>query len=102
MAADLTATRDRLIEKGLNADYKVFNMIGAVLAIIGLALFGMALMGDGSHRAWQTFHVNWVFWTGLTGGSIAITAVHGRQIRDDLRDGLGASLEVLEQRVDRR
>jgi hypothetical protein len=76
MAADLTAMRDRLIEKGLNADYKAFNMIGAVLAIIGLALFGMALSGEGSHRAWQTFHVNWVFWTGLTGGSIAITAVH--------------------------
>lgn len=76
MAADLTATRDRLIEKGLNADYKAFTMIGAVLAVAGLALFGMALSGEGSHRAWQTFHVNWVFWTGLTGGSIAITAVH--------------------------
>lgn len=76
MAADLMAIRDRLVEKSLNADYKNFTMIGAGLAVVGLALFVMALMGEGSHRAWQTFHVNWVFWTGLTGGSIAITAVH--------------------------
>ncbi len=76
MAADLLAIRDRLVEKSLTADYKNFTMIGAGLAVVGLALFAMALMGEGSHRAWQTFHVNWVFWTGLTGGSIAITAVH--------------------------
>jgi hypothetical protein len=76
MAADMTAIRDRLIDKGLNADYKLFTTIGAGLAVVGVALFVMALMGEGSHRAWQTFHVNWVFWTGLTGGSIAITAVH--------------------------
>lgn len=76
MAADLMAIRDRLVEKSLTADYKNFTMIGAGLAVVGLALFVMALLGEGSHRAWQTFHVNWVFWTGLTGGSIAITAVH--------------------------
>ncbi|MEI2720699.1 MAG: hypothetical protein V9E87_11255 [Gemmatimonadales bacterium] len=76
MAADLMAIRDRLVEKSLTADYKNFTIIGAGLAVVGLALFVMALLGEGSHRAWQTFHVNWVFWTGLTGGSIAITAVH--------------------------
>ncbi len=76
MAADMTAIRDRLIDKGLNADYKRFTIVGAGLAVVGVVLFVLALMGDGSHRAWQTFHVNWVFWTGLTGGSIAITAVH--------------------------
>lgn len=76
MAADLMAIRDRLVEKSLTANYKNFTTIGAGLAVVGLALFVMALMGEGSHRAWQTFHVNWVFWTGLTGGSIAITAVH--------------------------
>ena len=76
MAADLMAIRDRLVEKSLTADYKNFTIIGAGLAVVVLALFVMALLGEGSHRAWQTFHVNWVFWTGLTGGSIAITAVH--------------------------
>ncbi len=76
MAADMTAVRDRLVEKGLNANFKPFAMVGAVLAVAGIALFVMALMGEGAHRAWQTFHVNWIFWTGLTGGSIAITAVH--------------------------
>jgi len=30
----------------------------------------------GNGRAWQAFHVNWLFFTGLTFGSIAITSVH--------------------------
>jgi hypothetical protein len=66
---------DRLAEKSVAGNWKVFTPIGAVLAVAGAALFVLALLGDGSHRAWQTFHVNWVFWTGLTAGSISITAV---------------------------
>ena len=46
--------------------------------ILFLALFVFSLLGDNKHRAWQTFHVNWVFFTGLTFGSIVITAVHNQ------------------------
>ena len=76
MATDFAQVRDRLTEKSVTGNYRSFVMIGSILAAVGIALFAMALSGDGSHRAWQTFHVNWLFFTGLTGGSIAITAVH--------------------------
>jgi hypothetical protein len=73
---DLTTAADRLAEKSVRGTWAPFIPAGAVLAVAGLALFGLALAGEGAHRAWQAFHVNWVFWTGLTGGSIALTAVH--------------------------
>lgn len=73
---DVAAVRARLAEKSVGGNYGIFVPIGAVLGGIGLVLFVLALLGDGSHRAWQTFHVNWLFWTGLTAGSIAITAVY--------------------------
>lgn len=76
MAADLAAVRDRLAAKSVAGQYGTFVTAGAALAAVGIALFVMALLGDGSHRAWQTFHVNWIFWTGITGGSLALTAVY--------------------------
>lgn len=72
---DMAAIEERLAEKSVNANYALFTPLGGGLAVVGLALFVLALLGDGSHRAWQTFHVNWVFWTGLTAGSISLTAV---------------------------
>lgn len=76
MAMDFAATRDRLAEKSVNGNFSPFVMGGAVIAVVGVALFGMALMGEGSHRAWQSFQVNWVYFTGLCAGSICLTAVH--------------------------
>jgi hypothetical protein len=73
---DLAAVHERLAERSVTGNYGIFMPIGAVLGGLGLILFVLALIGDGSHRAWQTFHVNWLFWTGLTAGSIAITAVY--------------------------
>jgi hypothetical protein len=73
---DATAVADRLAAKSLAGNYRIFTPVGAVLALLGGALFVMALLGEGSHRAWHTFHVNWVFWMGLCAGSMAITAVY--------------------------
>jgi hypothetical protein len=72
----MAAVRDRLAEKSVNANYGTFFTGGLVLAVIGAALFVLSLAGAGSHRAWHAFQVNWLFWTGITAGSIAITAVH--------------------------
>ena len=76
MTTDYAAVRARLAEKSVAGSYRPFLLAGAVFAIAGIAVFAVALMGGDSHRAWQAFHVNWLFWTSLTGGSLAITAVH--------------------------
>lgn len=77
MSFDANAIRARLVEKSVNSDYRAFFVGGLVLAIAGAALFLLSANGAGMHhRAWHAFHVNWIFWTGITCGSIAITAVH--------------------------
>ncbi len=76
MSSDTVALRDRLVEKSVTSNYGTLVMAGGGIAVVGLALFAMALLGAGSHRAWQAFHVNWIFFTGLMFGSMVITSVH--------------------------
>ena len=38
---------------------------GRRLAVLGLILFVIALAGGSADRAWQLFHVNWLYFTGL-------------------------------------
>jgi hypothetical protein len=77
MSFDAEAVRSRLVQVSVKADYRSFFVGGLVLAIAGAALFAFAAIGDDTHhRAWHAFHVNWIFWTGICCGSIAITAVH--------------------------
>ena len=76
MSFDPPSLRDRLVEKSITSDYGTFVTAGAGIALVGLVLFVRSLAGVGGHRAWQAFHVNWLFFTGLTFGSIAITSVH--------------------------
>ena len=66
MATEFAAVRARLAEKSVIGEYRAFLLAGAVFTVAGLAVFAVALMGSGSHRAWQAFHVNWLFWTILT------------------------------------
>ena len=67
--------RERLVTQSTSARYNLFLSLGGVLALVGLILFGLAASGDNTDRAWQLFHVNWVYFTGLTAGSLAFTAV---------------------------
>ncbi len=76
MATDFVDLRRRLAERSVTGQYRSFFLAGAVFAAAGAVVFVVALLGEGSHRAWQAFHVNWLFWTSITGGSLAITAVH--------------------------
>ncbi len=55
--------------------YGLFVGLGIVLALVGLAVFILTLNGEQADRAWHLFHVNWVYFTGLTGGSFAFVAV---------------------------
>lgn len=69
--------RDRLVEHALQPGrYGGMLRTGILLSVLGLVLFIVALTGAGAVRAWQAFHVNWLFFTGLAGGSVALTAVY--------------------------
>ena len=68
--------RQRLVEASLAGRYDIHLGVGLGLALLGLVLFPLALRGEGADRAWQMFHVNWIYFTGITGGSIALAAVH--------------------------
>jgi len=76
MSFNAEAVRSSLVEKSVRANYRTFFAGGLAAAVVGLGLFVMAVMGGDHHRAWHSFQVNWLFWTGLCCGSIAITSVH--------------------------
>jgi hypothetical protein len=65
----------RLVERSIAGKYDLFLGLGGGIAVLGLILFVGALQGDDAARAWQLFHVNWLYFTGLAGGSVAFTAV---------------------------
>ena len=65
----------RLLERALAGKYDLFRGLGGGLAVLGLILFVMALGSDAAPRAWHLFHVNWLYFTGLAGGSVAFVAV---------------------------
>jgi hypothetical protein len=67
--------RERLIQRAVAARYDLFLGVGAGLAILGLILFVQALAGGAADRAWQLFHVNWLYFNGLATGSVAFAAV---------------------------
>jgi hypothetical protein len=69
--------RERLARGALAGRFELFIGIGAGLAILGLILFVQSLLAspDSADRAWHLFHVNWIYFTGLAGGSVAFAAV---------------------------
>jgi hypothetical protein len=67
--------RDRLVQRSLAGRYDVFLGLGGGLAVLGLILFISAIGAGRGDRAWQLFHVNWLYFTGLAGGSVAFVAV---------------------------
>jgi hypothetical protein len=70
-----TLLRERLAARALAGRYRGFLVLGSLLAAAGLGLFLFCASGPDADRAWQLFHVNWVFFAGLTGGSFAFVAV---------------------------
>jgi hypothetical protein len=69
--------RERLAQRAVAGRYELFLGIGAGLAILGLILFAQSLLAspEWADRAWQLFHVNWIYFTGLATGSVAFAAV---------------------------
>jgi hypothetical protein len=67
--------RERLVRSSLAGKYVGFLGIGGGCAALGAILFVATLLGPDRDRAWQLFHVNWLYFTGLSFGSIAFVAV---------------------------
>ncbi|HTL05459.1 MAG TPA: hypothetical protein VL241_06895 [Gemmatimonadales bacterium] len=68
--------QQRLLTRSVSGGYNLFVQLGGLLAAVGAALFVVAVSGGNSTRAWQAFHVNWLFFTGITAGSLALNAVY--------------------------
>ncbi len=66
----------RLITRAVGARYGTFLGLGAILAGLGIVFFVLALSGPNAPRAWQAFQVNWLYFTGLAAGSLALNAVY--------------------------
>ena len=68
--------QQRLVARAVEGRYRGFITLGALFAVVGVVLFVLALTGDEGNRAWQAFQVNWLYFTGLTVGSLALNAVY--------------------------
>ncbi len=68
--------QQRLVARAVEGRYRGFITLGALFAVVGVVLFVLALSGDEESRAWQAFQVNWLYFTGLTVGSLALNAVY--------------------------
>jgi len=68
--------QERLITRAVGARYGLFLALGGALLVIGIALFLLTLSGSEAARAWHAFQVNWLVFTGLTAGSLALNAAY--------------------------
>ncbi|HEV8150891.1 MAG TPA: hypothetical protein VGP61_11955 [Gemmatimonadales bacterium] len=66
----------RLVTHAVSGRYNLFVKLGFLTFAVGAALFVFEVSGGDGVRAWQAFHVNWLFFTGLTTGSLALNAVY--------------------------
>ncbi len=70
------AQRERIIVRGNAGRFNLLWTVGLVLAVVGAAIFALSLFSGDSQRAWHLFHVNWIYFTGLAGGSLALVAAN--------------------------
>ena len=69
-------SRDELFRRGTEAPAGGMLLIGAILAVLGLALFAVQLLGDDPARGWRAFHFNFLFFTGISAGANVVAACH--------------------------
>jgi hypothetical protein len=69
---------ERKMSGGASSSGRVGGRAPAVLAAcaaVGAAAFAAALLLGQPQRAWQAFHVNFLFWTGLAFAGVVISAI---------------------------
>ena len=68
------ASRTDLAQKARQFPVSSFALGGGVLAALGAAVFLWTLARGEDARAWQSWHVNFMFWTGLAQGLVVFAA----------------------------
>src|SRR2546422_10863642 len=74
MSPAATVSRAQLVEKARQFPARTFMVAGIIAAGGGAAVFLWALTTGQAARAWQSFHVNFMFWTGLAQGLVVFAA----------------------------
>jgi len=75
MSTTTAVSRQVLVEKARQFPARTFMLLGTVLAVAGAVLFLWVVVGEGrAARAWQAWHVNFMFWTGMAQGLVVFAA----------------------------
>src|SRR3989441_7327031 len=76
MSAAATTSRAELVETARRFPAKAFALSGGAATLLGGASFLWALTAGGGEaaRAWQSYHFNFMFWTGLAQGLVVFAA----------------------------
>ena len=74
MSAAVAGARGQLVEKARQFPTGAFLAAGIVATALGAAEFWWALTTGQAPRAWQAYHVNFMFWTGLAQGLVVFAA----------------------------
>jgi hypothetical protein len=75
MSAATAVARPELAQKARQFPARAFGLWGALLGVAGGAVFLWALTTGAGARAWQAWHVNFMFWTGLAQGLVVFAAI---------------------------
>jgi Polysulphide reductase, NrfD len=67
-------SHDDAYRRGASAPAGSLLAVGAVLAVVGLGLFVVQVLGDDPARAWRMFLVDFMFFTGLATGAVIFAA----------------------------
>src|SRR5881397_3516204 len=74
MSPAATVSRAQLVEKARQFPARTFMVAGIIAAGGGAAVFLWAFTTGQAARAWQSYHVNFMFWTGLAQGLVVVAA----------------------------
>jgi hypothetical protein len=74
MSGGTAAARADLVAAARRFPARLFTAWGAILTVIGGTAFLWTLVGGTPARAWQSWHGNFVFWTGLAQGLVVFAA----------------------------
>src|SRR2546428_483880 len=74
VSAAPAAARAELVQRAGAFPVRGVVTLGAVAALVGGAVFLWALGSGRADRAWQAYHVNFMFWIGLAQASVVLAA----------------------------